>query len=92
MLRMRRPPTHRTAADRRLRRNAISSILAVCGNLNPKLGGPSIHPTIPRDVLAGQSIPGNGWDLKCPPEERGAELEEGAQSSAVKLERVLVAS
>jgi hypothetical protein len=46
------------------------SILAVSGNLNPKMGGPSIHPTIPKEVLAGQSIPGNGWDLKCPPEER----------------------
>jgi hypothetical protein len=29
---MRRPPMHRTAADRRLRRNAISSIIAaLCG-------------------------------------------------------------
>ena len=46
------------------------SILAVCGNLNPKMGGPSIHPTIPAEVLAGQSLPGNDWDLKCPPEER----------------------
>ena len=46
------------------------SILAVSGNLNLKMGGPSIHPTIPKEVLAGQSIPGNGWDLKCPPEER----------------------
>jgi mono/diheme cytochrome c family protein len=46
------------------------SILAVCGNLNRKMGGPSIHPTIPHEVLAGQSMPGNGWDLKCPPEER----------------------
>lgn len=46
------------------------SILAVCGNLNLKQGGPSIHPTIPQEVLDGQSIPGNGWDLKCPPEER----------------------
>jgi mono/diheme cytochrome c family protein len=46
------------------------SILAVCGNLNRKMGGPSIHPTIAKEVLAGQSMPGNGWDLKCPPEER----------------------
>jgi mono/diheme cytochrome c family protein len=38
------------------------SILAVCGNLNQqKMGGPSVYPVIPREVLAGQSLPGNGW-------------------------------
>jgi mono/diheme cytochrome c family protein len=38
------------------------SILAVCGNLNrARLGGPSIFPSIPREVLAGQSRPGSGW-------------------------------
>lgn len=46
------------------------SVLAVSGNLNLKRGGPSVYPTIPPDVLAGQSAPGYGWDLKCPPEER----------------------
>jgi len=46
------------------------SILAVSGNLNPKMGGPSIHPTIPKEVLAGQSNPGTNWDLLCPPDER----------------------
>ncbi len=46
------------------------SILAVCGNLNGKMGGPSIYPEIPREVLAGQSYPGWGWDLLCPPAER----------------------
>jgi len=44
------------------------SILAVCGNLNPKMGGPSIHPTIPKDVLAGQSVPGSGWGTSSPEE------------------------
>ena len=45
------------------------SILAVCGNLNlKKLEGPSIYPVIPRDVLAGQSIPGNGWGKSTPEE------------------------
>ena len=34
------------------------SILAVSGNLNLKMGGPSIYPTIPPEVLAGQSLPG----------------------------------
>jgi hypothetical protein len=44
------------------------SILSVCGNLNPKMGGPSIYPEIPREVLAGQSRPGENWG-KSPPDE-----------------------
>jgi Protein of unknown function (DUF1553) len=44
------------------------SILAVSGRLNPKAGGPSVYPPIPREVLQGQSMPGNGWG-KSPPEE-----------------------
>jgi hypothetical protein len=46
------------------------AILAVCGNLNEKMYGSSIYPEIPREVLFGQSYPGWGWDLYCPPEER----------------------
>lgn len=37
------------------------SILAVSGQLDVKLGGPSVFPRISDEVLAGQSIPGNGW-------------------------------
>jgi hypothetical protein len=37
------------------------SILAVSGNLNLKMSGPSIYPPIPKEVLAGQSVPGQGW-------------------------------
>jgi hypothetical protein len=37
------------------------SILAVSGKLNLKSGGPSVYPPIPREVLQGQSMPGNGW-------------------------------
>jgi hypothetical protein len=37
------------------------SILAVNGTLDPTLFGPSIYPTIPAEVHAGQSIPGYGW-------------------------------
>src|SRR5690606_30858503 len=37
------------------------SILAVGGTLNRRLGGPSIFPTIPAEVHAGQSLPGSGW-------------------------------
>ncbi|HLK58952.1 MAG TPA: DUF1549 and DUF1553 domain-containing protein [Chthonomonadaceae bacterium] len=45
------------------------SILAVNGSLNPKMFGPPIYPTIPPEVLAGQSVPGAGWE-KSPPEEQ----------------------
>ena len=37
------------------------SILAANGSLNLKMGGPSFYPSIPPEVLAGQSRPGNGW-------------------------------
>jgi hypothetical protein len=37
------------------------SILAVTGKLNLKAGGPSVYPPIPKEVLAGQSVPGQGW-------------------------------
>ena len=45
------------------------SMLAVGGSLNRKAGGPGIFPTIPAAVLAGQSVPGNGWG-KSPPQEQ----------------------
>jgi hypothetical protein len=44
------------------------SILAVSGKLNPKMGGPSVCPPIPREVLAGQSRPGEGWPVSPPDE------------------------
>jgi mono/diheme cytochrome c family protein len=44
------------------------SLLAVDGTLNPKMFGPSIYPTMPREVLAGQSVPGANW-FKSTPEE-----------------------
>ena len=37
------------------------SILAVNGSLNRQLYGPSIYPTLSKEVLAGQSRPGSGW-------------------------------
>jgi Protein of unknown function (DUF1553) len=47
---------------RRLNAEEIrDSILMVTGSLNPKMYGPSTYPEIPREVLAGQSVPGNGW-------------------------------
>ncbi|MEP6755398.1 MAG: PSD1 and planctomycete cytochrome C domain-containing protein [Chthonomonadales bacterium] len=45
------------------------SILAVNGSLNPKMFGPSIYTTIPKEVLAGQSMPGAGWGHSTPEEE-----------------------
>ena len=45
------------------------SILAVSGTLNPKMYGPGIYPTIPPEVLAGQSVPGAGWGTSSPEEE-----------------------
>jgi mono/diheme cytochrome c family protein len=44
------------------------SILAVSGNLNLKAGGPGIYPPIPKEVLAGQSVPGRGWPASSPEE------------------------
>jgi hypothetical protein len=44
------------------------SLLAVSGNLNLKMFGPGVYPEIPKEVLAGQSVPGNGWK-PSPPEE-----------------------
>ncbi len=38
------------------------SILAINGRLNDSLYGPSIYPEISKEVLAGQSVPGSGWD------------------------------
>jgi hypothetical protein len=48
--------------QRRLEAEVVrDSILAVSGGLNPRMGGPSFYPTLPREVLAGQSRPGEGW-------------------------------
>ena len=44
------------------------SILAVSGTLNPKAGGPSVFPPIPKEVMAGQSRPGEGWPTSTPAE------------------------
>jgi hypothetical protein len=42
------------------------SILAATGKLNLEMYGPSIFPEISREVLAGQSVPGSGWDKNSP--------------------------
>jgi len=44
------------------------SFLAVSGKLSDKMYGPSIYPKIPKEVLAGQSRPGEGWRVSTPEE------------------------
>jgi mono/diheme cytochrome c family protein len=45
------------------------TILSASGSLNLKMSGPGVYPEIPKEVLAGQSMPGAGWG-KSPPEEQ----------------------
>ncbi|HEX4613760.1 MAG TPA: PSD1 and planctomycete cytochrome C domain-containing protein [Urbifossiella sp.] len=39
------------------------SILSASGTLNAKMFGPSVYPKISKEVLAGQSVPGQGWPV-----------------------------
>ncbi|MCA9067585.1 MAG: DUF1553 domain-containing protein, partial [Planctomycetaceae bacterium] len=45
------------------------SIHLVTGVFNPKMYGPSMYPTISKEVLAGQSRPGAGWGNSSPEEQ-----------------------
>ena len=45
------------------------SIHVASGAFNPKMFGPGIYPEIPKEVMAGQSKPGDGWGTS-PPEEQ----------------------
>ena len=51
-----RYPMRRLAAE-----EVRDSILRVSGRLQSEMHGPSVYPPIPREVLAGQSVPGSGW-------------------------------
>jgi mono/diheme cytochrome c family protein len=42
------------------------SLLAVTGTLNDKMYGPSVYPEMPKEVLAGQSVPGRNWFTSAP--------------------------
>jgi cytochrome c553 len=59
------------------------SILAVAGNLNPAMFGPSIYPKIPKEVMAGQSVPGAGWHTS-------PEAEQSRRSVYVHIKRSLL--
>ncbi|HMP17812.1 MAG TPA: DUF1553 domain-containing protein, partial [Gemmatales bacterium] len=55
------------ANPRRLTAEEVrDTILFVNGTLNKKMYGPSVYPVIPKEVLAGQSIPGDGWGQSTP--------------------------
>ncbi|MDX1934843.1 MAG: PSD1 and planctomycete cytochrome C domain-containing protein [Capsulimonadales bacterium] len=55
---------------RRLEAEEIrDAMLAANGSLNPAMYGPSIKIKLPREVLLGQSVPGQGWDLSSPEEQ-----------------------
>ncbi len=45
------------------------SILSASGTLNLAMFGPGVYPEIPREVLAGQSVPGSGWGKSSPEEQ-----------------------
>mgnify|MGYP001160774198 FL=1 len=59
------------------------SILSASGNLNRKLGGPSVFPELPEEVLATSSQPTRVWG-KSPPEEANR------RSVYVKVKRSLL--
>ena len=56
---------------RRVEAEALrDAVLSVTGQLNPAMGGRGIFPRLSREVLAGQSRPGLGWEISTPEEER----------------------
>jgi mono/diheme cytochrome c family protein len=56
---------------RRLEAEAVrDSLLSVAGHLNPEPGGRGFFPHLSGEVLAGQSRPGNGWEVSTPEQAR----------------------
>ena len=45
------------------------SIHVASGAFSPKMFGPGVYPTIPKEVMAGQSRPGEGWGSSSPDEQ-----------------------
>ncbi|AMV39727.1 PSD1 and planctomycete cytochrome C domain-containing protein [Planctomyces sp. SH-PL62] len=62
-LKFQRFPMRRLTAE-----EVRDAILAVGGVLNPGAKGPWVCPPIPDEVLAGQSVPGQGWKVSSPEE------------------------
>jgi cytochrome c553 len=61
------------------------SLLAVSGNLNLAMYGPSVYPVIPKEILAGQSRPGKDWYS-----ERMTEADMNRRSVYVFVKRSLI--
>ena len=56
----------RMTARRLTAEEVRDSFLAVSGKLDLRVGGESVQPPIPKEVLAGQSRPGEGWPTSSP--------------------------
>lgn len=59
------------------------TMLLANGRLNPAMGGTGVYPKIPDAVLAGQSIPGNGWG-------KSTEAEASRRSVYIHVKRSLI--
>jgi len=59
------------------------SIHVASGAFNPKMYGPGVYPDIPREVMAGQSKPGDGWG-------RSSAEEQARRSIYVHVKRSLI--
>lgn len=58
----------RMTARRLTAEEVRDSFLAASGRLDLRIGGPSVYPPIPKEVLAGQSRPGEGWKTSHGPD------------------------
>ena len=59
------------------------SIHVASGAFNPKMGGPGVTVDIPKEILAGQSVPGSGWG-------KVSEEEQARRSIYIKVKRSLL--
>jgi hypothetical protein len=59
------------------------TLYTITGEFNPEMYGPGIYPTISKEVLAGQSVPGKGWGKSSP-------AEQGRRSIYIHVKRSLV--
>jgi hypothetical protein len=59
------------------------SMLAITGQLNAQIGGPSFFPDVSDEVKAGQSVPGKGW-------EESSDSEKARRSIYIFIKRSLI--